>query len=414
MAPGCAASLSREPHAEVLATRPPRDSAPDADGVALREKLAFLSRPEAYSPPVSEVHSRETHMSWVFLAGDKVYKLKKPVRFPYLDFSTRAKREAACRAEVELNRRLAPEVYLSVEPLMATASGLAIGGDRGLVADWLVVMRRLDERRSLERAIIEDRVKTWQLDRLVDALVHFYRRAAPAFVSPDIVMADWRRNLSYNRSILLEAKLRMPAGLVRQIDQAQRRFLSQRRRHLAARMSGRRIVDGHGDLRPEHIWLGDPVMIIDCLEFNARLRAVDPIDEVAFLSLECERLGAPWVGHYLRRRIMFKLRDAASDEVFLFYRCHRAMLRARLAIAHLLEPDPRTPEKWPRLARTYLRLAAADARRLQTCLRKPEDRRAAPLHAAVRSFPQAAGRRSRHAVCRAPLPLAVETAERRR
>ena len=114
------------------------------------------------------------------------------------------------------------------------------------------------------------------------------------------------------------------------------------------------FVDGHGDLRPEHIWLGDPVRIIDCLEFNAQLRACDPFDEIAFLSLECERLGAAWAGEHIRRR-MRALRDGPPEELFFFYRCHRATLRARLAIAHLLEPDPRTPEKWPRLARPYLR-----------------------------------------------------------
>jgi len=158
--------------------------------------------------------------------------------------------------------------------------------------------------------------------------------------------------------------------LIQSIDATQRRFLRKRREYLAERVLSRNIVDGHGDLRPEHIWLGDPVRIIDCLEFNARLRMVDPLDEIAFLSLECERLGATWAGEYLRRHVMHALHDGHLGELFLFYRCHRAMLRARLAIAHLLEPDPRTPEKWPALARTYLRLAAADAVRLEASLRK--------------------------------------------
>jgi aminoglycoside phosphotransferase family enzyme len=112
----------------------------------------------------------------------------------------------------------------------------------------------------------------------------------------------------------------------------------------------------------------------DCLEFNARLRMVDPFDEIAFLCLECERLGAAWAGEYLRRRMMHALHDGHSEELFIFYRCHRATLRARLAVAHLLEPRPRTPEKWEPLARTYLKLAAADAVRLERALRRPGDR----------------------------------------
>ena len=331
---------------------------------SLDQKVEFLSGSSAYAHPVAGVVRRETHMSWVFLAGDRAYKLKKPVRFPYLDFSTLARREAACRAERRLNRRLAPDVYLDVAPLTATPSGLAIGGSAAAV-DWLVVMRRLDESHTLEHAVFERRVEPWQLDRLVATLVQFYRRAAPVLLPSAVHLRDWHESLSINQRILLEPRLGLPSGLVRRVAGVQREFLSRRRETLAARIRERRIVDGHGDLRPEHIWLGDPVEIIDCLEFNPRLRAVDPFDEIAFLSLECERLGAGWAGEYIKRRVMRGLRDGASEALFLFYRCHRATLRARLAIAHLMEPNPRTPEKWPRLARAYLAIAAADAVRLE-------------------------------------------------
>jgi aminoglycoside phosphotransferase family enzyme len=307
-------------------------------------------------------------MSWVFLAGHRVYKLKKPVHFPYLDFSTLARREAACRAELHLNRRLAPDVYLDVMPLTHSTRGLAIGGG-ATVVDWLVVMRRLDERDTLERAIEEGRIATWHLDRLIATLVRFYRHAEPSLLTPAVHLNDWQRSLSFNRRVLLDADLGLPAGQVRRIDRIQRLFLERHRYTLSQRLHERHIVDGHGDLRPEHIWLGDRVRIIDCLEFNPRLRAVDPFDEIAFLSLECERLGAPWAGRYIKQRAERGLSDGLSEKLFLFYRCHRATLRARLAIAHLLEPNPRTPEKWPRLARLYLRIAMADATKLERLLR---------------------------------------------
>jgi uncharacterized protein len=309
-------------------------------------------------------------MSWVFLAGDRAYKLKKPVRFPYLDFSNLSRREAACRAELRLNRRLASDVYLDVLPLTATARGLVIGGD-GSIADWLVVMRRLDEAQTLESHILEHRIEQWQLDQLIVALVRFYRRAGRVFLSPAAHLRDWRQGLSDNRRVLLDPRLGLPSGLVRRVASIQERFLSHHGKTLAAR--ARSIVDGHGDMRPEHIWLGDPVRIIDCLEFNSRLRAGDPFDEIAFLSLECIRLGAAWVGQYIRRGIARGLRDGISEELFLFYRCNRAMLRARLAIAHLMEPNPRTPEKWPHLARTYLAIAGADAIRLERSFKIRED-----------------------------------------
>ena len=346
----------------------------DLDEPTLARKVEFLSQRQAYPQARADVIRRETHMSWVFLTDDTVYKLKKPVRFPYLDFSTLQRREAACRAELTLNRRLAPDVYLGVVPLVATRLGLSIGGT-GTIVDWLVVMRRLEENQTLERAILEHRVETRQLDRLVATLVRFYQHAQPVLISPAASLSDWRQSsVVQPPDIARPGPRRFQPGCFGESDRVQRDFLRRRRGVLEARVRQRKIIDGHGDLRPEHIWLDDAIRMIDCLEFNARLRAVDPIDEIAFLSLECERLGAPRAGEYIRRRVLRRLHDGASEALFLFYRCHRATLRARLAIAHLLEPNPRTPEKWPRLAGQYLRIAAADSARLERLLRRPKGR----------------------------------------
>ena len=337
--------------------------------LTLADKVAFLSRPEAYSHAAYDLVRKETHMSWVFLAGDSVYKLKKPVRFPYLDFSTLARREAACRAEFSLNRRLAPDVYIGVVPLTASHLGLSLGGE-GQTIDWLVVMRRLDERWSLEQMVREGRLETPQLDRLIATLVQFYRRVRPVLLSPGAQLAAWPRNLALNRRVLLDRRFDLPSGRIRRIDRALQKFIVECRHVLEARIRHRRIVDGHGDLRPEHIWIDHQVRIIDCLEFNASLRAVDPLDEVAFLTVECERLGAACAGQYIRKGIERGLREGSPPELFSFYRAYRATLRARLAIAHLFEPQPRTPEKWPRVARTYLDIAARDAAKIEAVLRR--------------------------------------------
>lgn len=337
---------------------------------ALAEKVEFLSRLDAYGHRPLDVVRRETHMSWVFLAGNEVYKLKKPVRFPYLDFSTLARREAACRAELNLNRRLAPDVYLDVVPLTKRGNRLSIGGE-GVPVDWLVKMKRLDERFMLDGMINDRRLGIVQLDRLIETLARFYRSAVPVLLSPAIHLADWTRSLVYNKRVLLDSRFGICGGIVHRVDLVQRRFLALRGDQITARLRHRRIVDGHGDLRPEHIWLDDRVRIIDCLEFNPRLRMVDPFDEIAFLALEFERLGAASAGDYLWRRMKHVLRDGPADELFMFYYCHRATLRARLAIAHLLEEHPRTPEKWPRLCATYLALADRSAHKLAGYLRTP-------------------------------------------
>ena len=182
-----------------------------ATDLSLADKIAFLMRGEVYRPSVPNVTRHETHMSQVFLAGERVYKLKKPVRFPYLDFSTLARREAACRAELKLNCRLAPDVYRDVVALVRSAQGLAIGG-AGEVVDWLVVMNRLDETQMLDRVISEGRLHRWQLDRLASVLVQFYRRASAVFISPAVHAAEWWRSLAYNRRILLDPRFQLHPG----------------------------------------------------------------------------------------------------------------------------------------------------------------------------------------------------------
>ena len=335
-----------------------------SEAASLERKVAFLRTPTSYPFPVRDILCRETHMSFVFLVADKAFKLKKPVWFPYLDFSTLARRETACRAELVLNRRLAPDVYLKVVALTRCSKGLAIGGP-GEIIDWLIVMRRLDENETLEHAILTQKLTTRSLDHLMATLSAFYRRARAIFVSPDRHISNWHLSLVLNRRVLFDPDLGLPAGLVRHIDREQRHFLAGRAGLIAERVRSRHIVDGHGDLRPEHVWLTDPIRIIDRLEFNPGFRAVDPLDELAFLSVECERLGSVWAGQYFGRRAIQAFGDGVSEELFIFYRCYRATLRARLAIAHMLEPNPRTPEKWPQQARAYLQLGGEDACRLQ-------------------------------------------------
>jgi aminoglycoside phosphotransferase family enzyme len=123
---------------------------------------------------------------------------------------------------------------------------------------------------------------------------------------------------------------------------------------LADRVAEGRIVEGHGDLRPEHVCLEDPPVIIDCLEFAPALRLVDPFEELCFLSMECAVLDARWIGKMLVERLSAELKDLPAQPMLGFYTAARAVLRARQALAHLLAPSPRTPEKWLPLAGRYL------------------------------------------------------------
>jgi aminoglycoside phosphotransferase family enzyme len=344
---------------------------PDPDvEPTLAEKVAFLG---GAAFPGQQVGRRETHMSWVFFVGDEVYKLKKPVRWPYLDFSTWERREAACRAEVALNQVLAPKVYLGVVALVAKAGRLSLGGP-GRMVDWLVRMRRLDETLTLESRLKVGGASSLAVPELGARLARFYWRAPRVRRSATRALVEWRAAVELNAKVLLDPRLPVPRGAVRAAVAAQRRFLRRKGHLLAARARARRILDAHGDLRPEHIWLGEPLCVIDRLEFSAALRSVDPADELALLEVETAFLGAPSVGLRVREHVLAAMHDKPPDALLMFYRSARALLRARLTIAHLLEPDPRTPEVWAPRARRYLALGLRDAKALSVRLRTPAGR----------------------------------------
>ena len=329
----------------------------------LSQKVEFL---RSISRGEEEFFALETNMSWVFLSGDRVLKLKKPVTFPFLDFSTLARREAACRAELALNRSLAPDVYLAVVPLRAHTQSMSLNGE-GHTVDWLVAMRRLDQQYFLDHVLQTGTLNLRSMDHVGAALARFYR-STPRPLPSAAWVRGWEQKLHDNSEILLLRRFDLPSGLVRRIDRIQRQFLVRRRQLLLNRVRGGRIVEGHGDLRPEHIWLGNPPQVIDRLEFNRSLRLIDPFDEIAFLSVECERLGAAWIGARLVKKLEASLQRLVPPELFSFYRCYRATMRARLTIAHLLSPAPRMPEQWLPVALEYLRIADREALHLATLL----------------------------------------------
>lgn len=350
-----------------------------SDAPSLDDKVAFLSRAGAFAGE-GQVEALQTHMSWVFLTGERAYKLKKPVRFPYLDFSTLDRRTQACREELRLNRRLAPEIYLGMTPLMLGPEGFrlgdlapngpSLGAPNGAdIVEWLVVMRRLDRGRMLEN-LLGDGVSDGALTRVSKRLADFYRHAPRARVTPGAWSARRRAELKQSRTVLLDPRLNLPPGLVRRVLALASRVGARCEPLVVRRIRRGRIVDGHGDLRPEHLWLGDGVLVIDALEFNASLRAVDPLEEIAFLELECARLNAPQVGLRLKRKILWRLAETQPEPLYTYYRSRRALQRARLAIAHLLEPEPRKPEVWPLRTRAYLRFALADLERLDRRLNR--------------------------------------------
>ncbi|MGB8315572.1 MAG: hypothetical protein WCE69_13930, partial [Aestuariivirga sp.] len=265
--------------------------------------------------------------------------------------------EFTCREEVRLNRRLAPDVYLDVVPLrLDRTGGLTFAGD-GPVVEWLVKMRRLPADRMLDYTLEHGSVTLQDVIGVAEKLIIFYRAALPVPQSLDQVCRRFAAEHDRNIALLSDARFKLEHARTRVVLRRFLEALTAARPLLEMRVEAGAFLEGHGDLRPEHVCLITPPVVIDCLEFNRDMRLVDPFDEVIFLDLECERLGGPWVGKKVLDICRAELSPAPPPGLLDFYRGARALLRARLALAHLTEPDPRLPEKWEPRARTYIALA---------------------------------------------------------
>lgn len=329
--------------------------------LSLDAKLAFLRQPSSFPEPTYRVEAIETHMSWVFLTDAYAYKLKKPVCYGVLDFRTLEARRFYCEEEIRLNRRLAPRVYIEVVPLSVDAHEHLHLGSGDMVADWLVKMHRLPSERMLDYLLGKSMVDEESIREIATTLAGFYRCAERADLSTTSYRRKLEKEIDFNLATLTSPAYHLPATRIERVCAAQREFLQRRITLIEGRLQAGKIVEGHGDLRPEHVYLGPEVAIIDCLEFSRELRTVDTVEEIAFLALECERLGAAPVGDVLLRAYMTASGDQPDSALVHFYQSYRACTRARIAILHLDEERFRHSGEWRRRAVDYLQLAERHA-----------------------------------------------------
>jgi hypothetical protein len=296
----------------------------------------------------------ETHISWVLL-GREAYKIKKPVAFPFLDFSTRSRRAAACEAELEVNRRLAPRTYLEVVPIRRRADGrFSFAGD-GEPVESAVRMVRLDESRSADALLGANTLDVKLVDRLAEGIASFHADAPTNLrISASATVAAIERNVQDNFQALEDAPGLVTSEELDALERWQLSFLRGHRDLFAHRISAGAIRDGHGDLRLEHVFFGadDDFEVIDAIEFDPRYRWADVAADIAFLSMDLARLGRV----DLAERLLASYARASNDfdlyPLVDFYESYRACVRAKIAAKSA--PDE---------ARRYLLCALAAARR---------------------------------------------------
>ncbi len=304
-----------------------------------------MGDPGFYDHGPTKVELRETHISWVFIAGHLAYKLKKPLKLPFLDYSSLGRRHKMCREEVRLNRRLAPDYYLGVRSIVEVraegegeiASYALAGEDHPGAVEYAVEMRAIPQERTLERVIIEGALRGEEICAVGGRLAAFHDDADPpedaAATVPSLIAA-----LKENHETLrAQAGDAIPPPRLDAAERFTEAFLDGGGEAvLRRRAAAGRARDGHGDLRAEHVLLTDPIQVYDCVEFDPGLREIDVAADLAFLVMDLERLGASDAGDRLENAYRAAGGDPGDRRLLAFLASYRAWVRAKVA---LLGPD---------------------------------------------------------------------------
>ncbi|MEA2752087.1 MAG: uncharacterized protein QOI41_6230 [Myxococcales bacterium] len=295
-----------------------------------------LLRPEAYpAPGPLQVELRETHVSWVFLTEGEVFKVKKPVKLPFLDFSTLDARRAACEAELLLNTRLAVGAYLGLVPVRRDAEGRHHFGPRGDVVDWAVHMMRLPDAMRADQRIEAGTLTAAHIDATAALLADFHARADSAEAKRWGTVTAITRNVRDNFAEAdASAEGLLSVDEAREVERSQLDFLRDRSAVFERRIADGRIRDGHGDLRLDHLYVGDEgeLTILDCIEFSDRFRYADVCADVAFLSMDLAAHGHVELAERFLARYAREADDYDLYAVVDFYEGYRAWVRGKVSL----------------------------------------------------------------------------------
>ncbi|OGN95057.1 MAG: hypothetical protein A2Z75_02715 [Chloroflexi bacterium RBG_13_50_10] len=319
-----------------------------------------LLKPETYPHHPQKVELAQTQMSFLFLTGDYVYKVKKPVDLGYLDYTTLEKRLFFCRQEIELNKRLCPDAYLEVVPIVSRQGQINLGG-KGEIIEYAVKMKQLPADRMMDKLLPQDLVTEDMVVRIAEKLAAFHDKAR---TSPDIsaygkleaITINTDENFAQTEKYI---GVSITAQKYHRIKVYTDNFTESNKSLFDKRVKDGRIRDCHGDLHAAHVCISNGIYIYDCIEFNDRFRYGDVASEVAFLAMDLDRfqradLSQAFVNAYVRLS-----RDKELPQLLNFYKCYRAYVRGKVASFMLDDPHIPEEEKTSALAaaRRYFELA---------------------------------------------------------
>ena len=302
-----------------------------------------LLNPEIYPDRPTVIDFIETHISLLFLTGNHVYKVKKPVDFGFLDFTSLEKRKFFCEQEVNLNRRLSPAIYLGVVRITKEGNRILLEG-KGEPVEYAVKMKQIPEESLMDKLLEKKQVTPKMIEAISEKLVKFYFASETndlinSFAKPERVMQDTDENFEQTQRYI---DVTIRRELYEEVKNRTNAFFRTNGEIFQQRIASGRIRDCHGDLRLEHIAWGDEIFIVDCIEFNERFRYTDIAADIAFLAMDLDYHGREDLSGHLIRAYVGESGDHELMEVLDFYKCYRAYVRGKVESFRL--DDPRIPK----------------------------------------------------------------------
>ncbi len=284
--------------------------------------------------PNEHVELIETHISWVIISSGKVYKIKKPVHYSFLDFSSTEKRKYYCDREVELNRRFSNGVYLGVEPIKEATERFVIGEQySGDIIDHVVVMTKLDREKQMDRLLVKNKVSPNDIERLAQKIAAFHRSAVIIDRKDHLDIKEKFNDLIFQKAFLNQSLQNNAGSIIEEAIKFSDDFLNNNSKNLQNRFQIGYCKDGHGDLHTRNIFLLPEPLPFDCIEFNDDFRQIDVLNDIAFLCMDLDAFGRHDLSDLFFEKYNQSFAAAVTvtdHDLFVYYKCYRANIRAKV------------------------------------------------------------------------------------
>jgi aminoglycoside phosphotransferase family enzyme len=330
-----------------------------------KKVVEALMKPEAYDEEPGRIDLIQTHISFVFLTGNFVYKVKKAVDLGFLDFTTLEKRRFFCEKELELNRRLCGDMYLEVVPINRS-NAIKIKGE-GETIEYAVKMKRMPQESMMSRLLEENKVDTTLIDRIAKILAEFHSKAETntriSEFGSSAIETNWKENFQQTEEFVGKTLSMKDFKLIRKNIED---FMKRRVPLFEKRMAEGRIRDCHGDVHSGNIFVTDGIYIFDAIEFNERIRYTDVAADVAFLAMDLDFKGRPDLSDFFVKSYVEYSGDQELIKLLTFYKCYRAYVRGKVTSFKLRDPNVDSEDKNSAVkeAEAYFKLASTYAKAL--------------------------------------------------